>query len=256
MGNLEHPHASGLETRNELGHESPRCLVQMGAHLIEHDVARPHGKNPRKGNELLLPTGELGGQTVAKLRDAANPQCLVDALEHLGPGEPKVARPKGNLIGYQRAHELVARILPDVAHQTSKARRRSVHAHRARRGHKPSVHKPRERRLARSVGAEKHHALPRRNMKGDVVEDVPPTEVGKAHVVDLDQTSHLLHEKGPGTSPGPFGIACARVATRRPSRPQWSPRREPPRRGPPRRGSPRPWAPRRPWSPWRQERPS
>jgi hypothetical protein len=96
---------------------------------------------------------------------------LVHARQDLLAREAQIARPKGDLVGHERAYDLIARVLPHVAHATgqlarcSESRDDPIDRDGAVRREKGTIQHASERRLSGPVEPEQHRALARHQVQ-------------------------------------------------------------------------------------------
>ena len=196
------------ESVDDAREQPARALVELGARLVEDEVARPHGEHAGKREELLLPSRELGRHTSAQGLDPARAERLGDPLVNVRAIEAEVSRAEGHLVLHERTDDLVARVLPYVADEPRQVMRRSladheaVHAHAAGARCERTVQKSSERGLSRSVAAEKDHARTGGEPQRDARERRAPA-VAEARIVDLYHASRPLSKKRAPAQPGP-----------------------------------------------------
>ena len=139
--------------------------VEIGEHLIEHEVARLHGEHARKGQALELAAGKL--RDIARLESSKLGACEggCHAPANLGLRESEVPRSKRHLIENLRGDDLIDRILahePHAAPYEAAGMRTScrilvVHPYHAGLREVGRAEQAGERGLARAVPARKHH---------------------------------------------------------------------------------------------------
>ena len=169
--------------------------IELRGRLVEQQQLRLECERRREADTLELTAGELDRLPPPEMEGVHRDERPLDAGPDLGGRYAQILESERHLVGSDRHHDLVLRILEDGRHRAGELRRASAASvepgddDAAREAAPVEVrHEPRERaqqrRLAGARRAEERNDLPGLELERDAVERRRRGRVGEGEVAD------------------------------------------------------------------------
>ncbi len=221
MGDSDDGAPFGLQPIHDAADEGHAARVLAHRRLIEDDHRRAHGQHRGQRHQFALRRGQVIGVGLRVLDQFDHLQRRGGVGRLLSRRPAQVARPKGHFFAHTAFHDLIVRVLEDIADAGGHpghgmfAGVPVADQHPAGRGLQQAVQMLDQCRFARAVLADDGYGLARVQPQGDAAQGVCPARVGEGHVLDDD--IHRKYSTASSSVTGnsrPAGRKLARWAAR------------------------------------------